>query len=1808
MKQTKTVRFITIVKSLALAGLVFLAGCSNILAPQVKGWDAKNAEPGTGSVRIDIEGSGSGARTLLPQTTQAGAGGFGRYDLLFEDQAGSLPNVAVPGYTSNDEIPLPAATWTLTVSAFLLAGDTVAAATGAATVPVTPGVVGVAVPVTLKPVESAATTTGTGTFAWDISFPADTVTVTLAITNLSGGAVETHTLKGAGTITGTLAGTNDGNTGSTVLNAGSYYVTTTLIRGAEKALRRDALYILNGMTTTADAAAGYAFTDSDYSHIRYVTSTANTGAGTLRQAITDAADGDTIQVTLPKGSVITLTTVLPNITKSLTIEGNGVTLTQSGFPLSSNTSLFYIYGDSSDITAVDLTIRRVHFKDGLSGGYGGYGAAIYSQYATLSLESSIFSGNQSTNGSFALGGALYAPQSNLTILGCTFYNNSGQQGGVLYSAATVTLAGNLFYGNTAKSYGNILQAVTTVTSLGYNVSDKVSGTDDTAGSGFTFVTGDTTVNTLPVSRVSFKPTAGSAVLNKVNASAIPNYPTTDFYGDPIPASSATVGAVQTPIAAGAGYALGIQKQGPGTAAPSGATPDGDGLYTPGTQITLTATPASGTDYFAFWTVNGVKQTGNPLQVTPSEDTEVKAVFGRIVTVTSGTNGTNNNDGTLRGAIYNAQDYDKIVLDGALTGQTITLSSALPNITTSLTIEGNGVTLTRNFAGNNNTQLLYINSGSADVTVRRVHFKDGRASSNGGAVVAVGGLLTLESCIFSGNQTSSNNAAGGTIYTYQAALTVLGCTFYNNSTPYRGGAIYVSNSVITLAGNLFYGNTAGNSGNVVYLESGTVTSLGYNVSDLPISVTAANDTASSGFASATGDTQVASTSISRVSLKLAAGSGVLGTLNVSAFTTANPAIPYPVKDFYGDTISTTSAAAGAVQATSTGTGFYLNITSQGNGSAAPSGSTPDGDGLYSSATPITLTATPTGGTDHLAFWIVNDVKQEGNPIQVTLTEDTEVKAVFGRTVAVTSNAFYGVGSLYAALSDQQDYDRIVLDNALTGQTITLSFTLSITKSLTIEGNGVTLTPGFAPSSDSRLLYISNAAAEVTIRRVHFKNGRITGQPAGILNYGSLTLESCIFSGNQASGTGGAIYSYYGALTVLGCTFYNNSSTASNGGAIYSSNAVTTLAGNLFYGNTAASGSNVVYPSGGTVTSLGYNVSDKADGTNSTTGSGFTFVTGDEQITTSPISRITFKPAPGSAVLNKVAASTIPNYPTVDFFGDTIPGSSATAGAAQVAVTPTGYLLDITTQGTGTTVTPSTAPNGDGLYGIGASVTLTANPTAATDLAFWTVNGVKRTGNPLAVTLNEDTEVKAVFGRKVPVTDEATLRAALTALQDYDIITLPAGGSVITLAATLPQITKSLILEGNGLTLTRSFAEGSTVTPLLYINNSSAELAIRRVHFKDGRSVNNGAAIYNSSGAALTLESCIFSGNQVSAGYGYGGAISTGGTLTVLGCTFYDNSALWMGGAIYNSSNRTITLAGNLFYGNTAPNNNVMNTGSGTVTSLGYNVSDKADGTNSTTGSGFAFVTGDTQVTASSISRISFKPNAGSDVLNKVTPSAIPGYPTKDFYGVTIPTASAAAGAVQTPLAPGTGYVLSIATQGNGTFAPSGATPDGDGLYTPGTQVTLTATPDSGTDYFTFWIVNGVKQAVNPIQVILSEDTEVKAVFGRNVTVTSSADSGNNTLRAALTALQEYDRITMDSALTGQTITLGSILPKITKSVTLNGNGVTLTRSFTGANDTQLLNITAAEAAIRRIHFKDGWSNGYGSAIYSEGSLTLESCIF
>jgi hypothetical protein len=168
-----------------------------------------------------------------------------------------------------------------------------------------------------------------------------------------------------------------------------------------------------------------------------VTSPADAGAGSLRQAIHDAADGDTINFDGSlAGTPIVLASELP-IDKSLDIEGLGSDL--STIDGGAAGRVFDIITPGVNVTLVRMTI---------TGGVAAEGGGILDQGGNLTVVAGRITGNQAigaagADGSDGLGGGIAVEGGSLTVVDSTIASNlaQGGAGGAGVAGANHTGAG-----------------------------------------------------------------------------------------------------------------------------------------------------------------------------------------------------------------------------------------------------------------------------------------------------------------------------------------------------------------------------------------------------------------------------------------------------------------------------------------------------------------------------------------------------------------------------------------------------------------------------------------------------------------------------------------------------------------------------------------------------------------------------------------------------------------------------------------------------------------------------------------------------------------------------------------------------------------------------------------------------------------------------------------------------------------------------------------------------------------------------------------------------------------------------------------------------------------------------------------------------------------------------------------------------------------------------------------------------------------------------------------------------------------------
>jgi hypothetical protein len=167
-----------------------------------------------------------------------------------------------------------------------------------------------------------------------------------------------------------------------------------------------------------------------------VMNTNDSGAGSLRAALTSANDGDTIDFQAAVTGAVTLTTGQLIVDKSVAISGPGA----NNLTVDANhaSRVFYV-SPSTTVTISGLTITN--------GSFNGNGGGIYNDHATLTVTNSTLSGNSAPASD---GGGIYNDNGTITITNSTLSGNSGPaSGGGIYNLGTLTVSNSTLSGNSS---------------------------------------------------------------------------------------------------------------------------------------------------------------------------------------------------------------------------------------------------------------------------------------------------------------------------------------------------------------------------------------------------------------------------------------------------------------------------------------------------------------------------------------------------------------------------------------------------------------------------------------------------------------------------------------------------------------------------------------------------------------------------------------------------------------------------------------------------------------------------------------------------------------------------------------------------------------------------------------------------------------------------------------------------------------------------------------------------------------------------------------------------------------------------------------------------------------------------------------------------------------------------------------------------------------------------------------------------------------------------------------------------------------
>ena len=468
------------------------------------------------------------------------------------------------------------------------------------------------------------------------------------------------------------------------------------------------------------------------------------------------------------------------------------------------------------------------------------------------------------------------------------------------------------------------------------------------------------------------------------------------------------------------------------------------------------------------------------------------------------------------------------------------------------------TLTHNYASR-----VGAISSEGNLAATNCTFTDNTASV-GGAIGSAGVSTGLSGCTF------TNNTAiiGGAICS-DGTTTISGCTFTNNTATDYGGAIYNSGT-LTAKYNRFYNNTATN-GNAIYCSSvfGGSVNADYNwwgSNSNPKSIT--NQIGGDVNTVNIDSWLFMTVSATRSTIYNGQSSEITVSFNnYSSDGVTYTSLPQPLEGYIPDgTPVIFSNTPGSFNpenpVTSSGDAATTFIPSCHSGTATVY-ATVDG---FSLSTPITVT----NSNIYVSNSTGSDTTGDGSQSKPYQTISKGISMITsGGTVHIADGIYTGTGNTNLKINKNMN----IIGQSQTGTIINGTGTNWIFD--VYGGTDVTFTN----------LTLTNGKAGLTDMYGYVHVG------GAIYNRGTLSVNGCTFTGNNAD-YGGAIYNNGGTInSVSDCTFTGNTviSGGGDGGAILNVGTINSLNGCTFTGNTAVNGGGVIN-NVGTISLSGCNFTD------------------------------------------------------------------------------------------------------------------------------------------------------------------------------------------------------------------------------------------------------------------------------------------------------------------------------------------------------------------------------------------------------------------------------------------------------------------------------------------------------------------------------------------------------------------------------------------------------------------------------------------
>ena len=459
---------------------------------------------------------------------------------------------------------------------------------------------------------------------------------------------------------------------------------------------------------------------------------------------------------------------------------------------------------------------------------------------------------------------------------------------------------------------------------------------------------------------------------------------------------------------------------------------------------------------------------------------------------------------------------------------ITLDGGLPKITSAITIEGNGYTIS-----GDQRYPIFDNAGGA-LTIKDLTMTKGRVEGDG----TVGGAI---------------------INREEGELSISGSSFSHNSAGYQGGAIFNLEGALSISDSSFSHNSADWGGAIVNRREGEL-----SISDSNFSHNSADIGGGAIVNQEEGELSISGSSFSHNS---ADWGGAIVNLSAGALSISDSSFSDNSVEDQGGAIrnwgelsisdssfSHNSADTGGAIFNAEAGELSIGSSAFNNNSANWGGAINNWDG--------TVSITDSAFSD-------NSAADSGGAIVIGNAGELSISdSVFSHSSAEEGGAIDNEGKLgitdstfsgNSAIGDEDDPDSIGLGGAVSNRGELSISESSFSSNSSADWGGAIYNGGEGTLTIGNSNFSNNSAIEDDPESI--------GSGGAISNWGELSISDSVFSGNSADWGGTIINWGGGELNISGSTFNDNS--ADGGGAI-DNGGVLNITNSTFSGNSADGG--------------------------------------------------------------------------------------------------------------------------------------------------------------------------------------------------------------------------------------------------------------------------------------------------------------------------------------------------------------------------------------------------------------------------------------------------------------------------------------------------------------------------------------------------------------------------------------------------------------------------------------------------------------